>query len=95
MLDFIVLVIFIGAIFSNSRAMMARISPISMMSQFFGLYAVSGWATAFVGHGLVAWFTTTFDSQRAGFASPVLLLAAGLLVMFRVNEERAPDIRLN
>jgi UMF1 family MFS transporter len=95
MLDFIVLVIFIGAIFSNSRAMMARISPISMMSQFFGLYAVSGWATAFVGHGLVAYFTNTFDSQRAGFASPILLLALGLLIMFRVKEERAPDIRMD
>jgi len=93
--DFIVLVVFIGAIFSNSRAMMARISPVSMMSQFFGLYAVSGWATAFIGHGLVALFTGTFESQRAGFASPVILLAAGWLVMLRVREERAADIRLD
>jgi len=93
--NFIVLVIFIGAIFSNSRAMMARISPISMMSQFFGLYAVSGWATAFVGHGLVAFFTSTFNSQRAGFASPILLLTVGLIIMFWVREERAPNIRLD
>lgn len=95
LIDFVLLVIFIGAIFSNSRAMMARISPVSMMSQFFGLYAVSGWATAFVGHGLVAYFTTTFNSQRAGFASPILLLTLGLLVMFRVREERAADIRMD
>lgn len=94
-IDFILLVIFIGAIFATSRAMMARISPISMLSQFFGLYAVSGWATAFVGHGLVAIFTSTFESQRAGFASPILLLLAGLIVMFRVREERAADIRLD
>lgn len=94
MLNFIVLVVFIGAIFASSRAMMARISPISMLSQFFGLYAVSGWATAFVGHGLVAFFTDTFQSQRAGFASPILLLLAGLIVMIWVREERAADIRL-
>jgi UMF1 family MFS transporter len=91
---FVVLVVFIGAAFSNSRAMMARISPLNMLSQFFGLYAVSGWATAFVGHGLVAFFTTTFDSQRAGFASPILLLLAGLIVLTAVREERAVDIRV-
>jgi UMF1 family MFS transporter len=90
---FIVLVIFIGAIFSNSRAMMARISPVASMTQFFGLYAVSGWATAFVGHGLVAFFTSTFNSQRAGFASPLILLSLGLLIVHWVREERAPDLQ--
>jgi UMF1 family MFS transporter len=90
---FVVLVIFIGAIFSNSRAMMARISPLKSMTQFFGLYAVSGWATAFIGHGLVAFFTNTFNSQRAGFASPIILLSLGFLIVFRVREERAPDLR--
>jgi UMF1 family MFS transporter len=92
---FVILVIFIGAAFANSRSMMARISPLSMLSQFFGLYAVSGWATAFVGHGLVAFFTSTFDSQRAGFASPILLLFGGLLVLTWVREERARDISLD
>jgi len=74
--------------------MMARISPISMMSQFFGLYAVSGWATAFIGHGLVALTTTVFHSQRAGFASPIFLLIAGLILIHWVKEERAEDIQL-
>ena len=91
----IILVVFIGAIFANSRAMMARISPIPMMTQFFGLYAVSGWATAFVGHGLVAFFTNTFNSQRAGFASPLILLSLGLLIITWVREERTADITLN
>lgn len=89
---FVILVVFIGAAFANSRAMMARLSPLSMMTQFFGLYAVSGWATAFIGHGLVAFFTTTFESQRAGFASPILLLLSGLIVLAWVREERAVDI---
>jgi UMF1 family MFS transporter len=92
LISFVVLVVFIGAAFANSRAMMARISPLSMLSQFFGLYAVSGWATAFVGHGLVAFFTSTFNSQRAGFASPLLLLLAGLVVLKWVREERAAEV---
>jgi MFS transporter, UMF1 family len=89
---FVVLVVFVGAAFANSRAMLARIAPVSAMSQFFGLYALSGTATAFFGHGLVAFFTHTFDSQRAGFASTLILLTAGLMVMHWVREERAADV---
>ena len=77
------------AAFSNSRAMMARIAPVAHLSQFFGIYALSGTATAFMGHGLVAIFTRSFHSQRAGFASTIILLGAGWLLMHRVREERA------
>ena len=86
---FAVLAATVTAGFSNSRAMMARIAPLAHLSQFFGIYALSGTATAFLGHGLVAIFTRAFHSQRAGFASTVILLAAGLLLMRWVREERA------
>jgi UMF1 family MFS transporter len=91
LLTFALLAITITAAFCTSRTMMARIAPVSMMNQFFGLYALSGTATAFLGHALVAAFTRAFDSQRAGFASLIILLLAGLAVMFRVREERATD----
>ncbi|MEX2148585.1 MAG: MFS transporter [Steroidobacteraceae bacterium] len=86
------LAITITAAFCTSRTMMARIAPVSMMSQFFGLYALSGTATAFLGHALVAAFTGAFESQRAGFASLIILLLAGFLLMFKVRQERAPEI---
>jgi UMF1 family MFS transporter len=89
---FMLLAITITAAFCTSRTMMARIAPVSMMSQFFGLYALSGTATAFLGHALVAAFTRAYDSQRAGFASLIILLVAGLALMFRVRQERAPEI---
>lgn len=79
----------ITAAFANSRTMMARIAPVTMMSQFYGLYALSGTVTAFLGHGTVTFFTAAFDSQAVGFASVVILLSAGLLLMTRVREERA------
>jgi UMF1 family MFS transporter len=82
----------ITAAFAASRAMMARISPISMMSQFFGLYALSGSVTAFFGHGIVTLFTGVFNSQRAGFASVILLLFSGLVIMRWVREERAEEL---
>ena len=86
---FMVLSATVTGVFSNSRAMMARIAPTAHLSQFFGIYALSGTATAFLGHGLVAVFTRVFQSQRAGFASPVILLVAGLVLMRWVREERA------
>ena len=82
----------ITAAFASSRSMMARISPVSMMNQFFGLYALSGTATAFLGHGVVTFFTAAFESQAAGFSSVIILLAAGLVLMLWVREERAEGI---
>jgi len=86
------LAISITGAFCISRTMMARIAPVSMMSQFFGLYALSGTATGFLGHASVAYFTSTFHSQRAGFASTVILLVADLAVMHWVREERAKAV---
>lgn len=80
---------FVTAAFTNSRTMLARIAPVSMINQFYGLYALSGTATAFFGHAMVGVFTRLFQSQRAGFASLILLLVAGLLLMRGVKEERA------
>ena len=92
LLTFTLLAVTITAAFCTSRTMMTRIAPVSMMNQFFGLYALSGTATSFLGHALVAAFTRAFTSQRAGFASLIILLLAGLAVMFRVREERAADL---
>jgi UMF1 family MFS transporter len=82
----------IAAAFATSRSMMARIAPKAMLSQFFGLYALSGNATAFMGHGMVTLFTKVFASQAVGLASTLILLAIGLILMRGVNEERAPDL---
>jgi UMF1 family MFS transporter len=86
---YMVLAMFIAAAFATSRSMMARISPVPMMSQFFGLYALSGSATAFLGHGMVTFFTSAFESQSIGLGSAVLLLLAGLVLMHWVREERS------
>ncbi|WP_422364273.1 MFS transporter [Pyruvatibacter mobilis] len=90
----LLIAIFITAAYANSRTMLARIAPADMMTEFFGLYALSGTATAFVAPILVGWSTDVFDSQRAGFASILVLLIAGMVVMLYVREvraERAPE----
>ena len=62
------------------------------MTKFFGLYALSGQVTTFVAPILVAFATGLFDSQRIGFASILLLLISGLVMMFWVKEERAESV---
>jgi UMF1 family MFS transporter len=82
----------ITAAFGISRSFMARIAPLSMLNQFFGLYALSGTATGFLGHATVGVFTALFSSQRVGFASPLILLLAGGVLISRVKSERAHEI---
>ena len=75
----------------TGTARAARETPRGPVAAFRRVIALSGTATAFLGHALVAAFTRAFDSQRAGFVSLIILLLAGLAVMFRVREERAAD----
>jgi len=92
LLTYLLLAMTVTCSIVSSRAMLARIAPVSMMSQFFGLYALSGTATTFIGHTLVATFTAFFASQRIGFASTILLLVTGLVLLTFVKEERASEI---
>lgn len=87
----IIVAIFITAQYANSRTMMARIAPTRKMAEFFGLYALSGTATAFLAPFVVARFTEWSHSTAIGLASILILLVAGLVMMFWVRQERAAD----
>ncbi len=82
---------FVGPAQSASRSLMARLSPADMRAEFFGLYALSGKATAFVGPAVLAWATLAFDSQRAGMATILVFFAVGLgLLVFVKAPPRTP-----
>jgi UMF1 family MFS transporter len=74
---------------SSSRTLMARLSPPEMATQFFGLFALSGTVTAFLAPLVVGTFTDWFDSQRAGMASLVVLMAIGYVGLLFVHEEQS------
>ena len=74
---------------SASRTLMARISPPQMAAQFFGLYGLSGSVTAFLAPLLVATTTTYFQSQRAGFASLIILMIIGGVMLLWVKETQS------
>jgi UMF1 family MFS transporter len=81
----ILIAISITAAYASSRSLMARLAPKGMEGEVFGLYALAGSATAWLAPGLVAYFTSTTQSLRAGFASIVILLAAGFLLLLFVK----------
>ena len=74
---------------SASRTLMAKISPPEKATQFFGLYGLSGSITAFLAPLLVAVVTDITQSQRIGFASLVMLIVVGGLMLGLVREEQA------
>ena len=85
----IIIAIFITAAYANSRTMMARIAPALKMTEFFGLYALSGTATAFLAPQVVARFTDWSGSLAIGLASILILLGLGWIGMLFVKNERA------
>lgn len=80
--------LFIGPAQSASRSMMARLAPEKLRTEMFGLYAFSGRATAFLGPIAFGFATGLFGSQRAGMATILIFLAAGLLLLIPVREPR-------
>ena len=72
---------FIGSIQSSSRTALITVSSEKDLNQMFGLYAVSGKVTNFLGPMLVASFTLYFESQRAGMASILIFLIIGLILL--------------
>jgi len=73
---------------SSSRTLMARLAPPEMVTQFFGLFALSGTVTAFLAPLMVGTVTAYFQSQRAGFSSLAILMALGFFGLLFVREEQ-------
>lgn len=78
--------IFFGPAQAASRSLMARLAPADMQTEMFGLHALSGKATAFVGPALFGWATVAFDTQRAGMATVLVFLALGGILLCSVRE---------
>ncbi|MGH6816447.1 MAG: MFS transporter [Hyphomicrobiaceae bacterium] len=72
---------------ASSRSLLARLAPAEKMAQFFGLFAFSGKATAFLAPFLVAAVTAMTGSHRASMAVIAGFLIAGLLLILPVREQ--------
>ena len=76
-----------------SRTMVSRLVPTRLAGEFYGLFALSGKATAFIAPFLIALVTTLYGSQRAGVSVILGFLGLGLVLLLPVREQRteAPD----
>jgi UMF1 family MFS transporter len=77
-----------GPLQASSRSLMARLAPEGRVGEFFGLFALSGKVTSFLGPTLVALATTIFASQRAGLAVLIAFFLVGGALLAGVKTER-------
>ncbi len=77
--------VFVTAQYASSRTLLTRLVPAEKLPAFFGLYALSGSITVWIGSLLVSVFTTLTQSQTGGFIPIAGLLLLGLIGMFFVK----------
>lgn len=77
-----------GPLQASSRSLLARIAPPARIGEFFGLFALAGKVTSFMGPTLVALATSLFASQRAGLAVLIVFFLTGAWLIAGVTVKR-------
>jgi UMF1 family MFS transporter len=65
--------------------LLTRLTPPEQTGAFFGVYALSGTATSWLGPFLVNQGTRIFKTQQGGFATIILLLGIGFIGLLFVR----------
>jgi len=83
--------LFFGPIQSSSRTLMIQLAPKGKNTEMFGLYAVSGKITSFLGPFAIATITMISENQRAGMSVILVFLFAGLFLLTLVKDKKMID----
>jgi UMF1 family MFS transporter len=75
-----------GPLQAASRTLLIHMAPKDRVAQYFGLFALTGKVTSFVGPLLIGIITAVTESQKAGMAVLVLFFVAGLVLLARVQD---------
>ena len=75
-----------GPLQAASRTLLIRLAPKERIAQYFGLFALTGKVTSFIGPLLIGAITAGTASQKAGMGVLVVFFAAGLALLMRVRE---------
>jgi MFS transporter, UMF1 family len=82
----LLLALFFGPVQAASRTLLIKLVPANdNLNRYFGLYALSGKATAFLGPWLLGTVTLLSNSQRAGMATILLFFIVGGLLLITVK----------
>ena len=80
--------VFSGPNQAASRSLMGRMTPKNKENEFYGFFAFSGKATAFVGPLLFSSIVSLTDSIRLGLAIVSVLFLIGIILLNNVNEKQ-------
>ncbi len=83
-----VLGLFVGPAQAASRSLMARLAPAEVRTELFGLYALSGKATAWIGLPIAGGVTAWTQSHRAGMATILAFFLVGLVLLWPLKDPR-------
>jgi UMF1 family MFS transporter len=78
--------LFLGPAQAASRTLMARLAPAGEVTAQFGLFALSGRVTGFLGPMVLATVTAATGSQHGGMAVILVFLGLGLAILASVAE---------
>jgi len=81
-----IVAVFNTAIFASSRTLLTRLIPPGQSGAFFGLFALSGTATVWLGPLAVQTAVSTFHSQQAGNVAIAILMALGFIPLSLVRD---------
>jgi MFS transporter, UMF1 family len=74
-----------GPLQAASRTMLIKMAPADRVAQYFGLLALTGKVTSFIGPLAIATITAITASQKAGMAVLLVFFVAGLALLTRVK----------
>lgn len=75
-----------GALYTSSRSLMVRHTDLDRPTESFGLFALSGKATAFLAPALIGLMTSITGNTQLGFTPLLFLFAIGLFMLRWVNK---------
>ncbi|WP_321488349.1 MFS transporter [uncultured Hyphomonas sp.] len=73
------------AIITSSRYMLVHIAPSNRIGEFFGLYAIAGTVTVWMGPGVVSLLTWITGNQRIGMGGIGIMFLIGLMILWKVH----------
>ena len=70
-----------------SRSLLIRLAPKDRIAQYFGLFALTGKVTSFIGPLMIGTITAATASQKAGMAVLVAFFVVGLALLAKVRQQ--------
>ena len=79
--------IFVGPAQASSRSYLSRMAPASLRNQMFGLHALAGKVSAFLGPLVVGWTIDWTGSHRLGMSTILVFIVVGFLLMLKAPSD--------